>query len=300
MNLHTMKWQWSGGFFLLLSFPVVAELTRFSAEEVKQIVVKGPNWVLHFQHSKGPYQFELKGPGALKASEGTIEAISENYQNTKEKKAESSSLKVTGPSTPLSLFVSQAQVNLSQWEKKMFIFARQAQIQGQKNKGSWQISLKKGQIKLNQFEGELKAKGFHLDMDLKQLSGQSDLQFNEGRLKVQDGQGHLIYKTDKGDTMIKNWKGDVTGHSVSGSLNGRLKKPGTVRISSEKGPVFVNILSGRPLIKAFSESGRVRCPRYFNKKYAGKSLTVEGRLKGSGDNEGNVLLNTGSGNIFIQ
>ena len=286
-------------FLSLFIFSAFAEVTVIPSKEVKQILVKGPHWSLNFKHSKGPYKFELEGPATLQSVEGKVEVLSNNYKIKNKAKAKKCSLNVTGPSVPLSLFVFQGNIQVSHWQKEVFIFSQQAKIQGSKNKGPWELSIKRGSIKLDQFTGSLTAKGFHLDIDLKKLKGDFQIQFNEGHLKMAKGEGTITYTTDKGNVVIKNWKGDVAGESVSGSINGFIT-PGTVRVFSKKGSIAMNFLSSRPLIEAFSESGRIRSPRYMNKKYAGKSLTVTGRLRGTGKQEGEVSLKTDRGDIYIR
>ena len=276
------------------SLSTLGEVTVIPSEEVKRIVVKGPHWALKFKREKGPYRFKLKGPGSLQLDEEIVEVVSDNY-----KKAKKVSLSVTGPGVPLSLFAFQGHIQISHWQKPVFIFSQKGKIQGFKNKGPWQVSLKKGSIKLNQFTGSLTAKGLHLNTALKNLKGDFQIQFNEGRLKMEKGRGTLTYATDKGDVRIKSWKGDVRGESISGSLNGSLN-PGLVQVFSKKGTIVMNFSGSRPLIKAFSESGKIRSPKYMNKKYAGKSLTVTGRLRGNGKKEGNVSLETDRGDIYIQ
>ena len=290
---------WFFYFLSLFVFPVLGEVTVIPSEEVNQIVVKGSHWKLNFKHSKGPYRFELEGPANLQSIEGTLKAISDNYKIKDRGKGKQCSLNVTGPSASLSLFVFQGKIQISHWQKPVFIFSQQAEIQGSKNKGSWELSVKRGNLKLNQFTGSLTAKGFNLDMDLKKLKGDFQIQFNEGRLKTAKGEGTITYTTDKGNVVIKNWKGDVVGESVSGSLRGFLT-PGRVHIFSKKGSITMSFLSSRPLITAFSESGRIRSPKYMHKKYAGKSLTVTGRLRGQGKQEGDVSLKTDRGDIYIR
>lgn len=255
---------------------------------------------MDFKRSKGPFRFELKGPAVLESLDGTVEVADDNYEDYKQKgtAGKKSVLKVKGPGVPLSLFVFQGRIRVTDWKASVFVFSKKADIEGFRSQGSWQLSLKRGSLKLKQFTGSLKVKGFHLNMDLENLKGISQIQFNEGRLKVQKGEGSLAYFTDKGNMDIKGWKGDVSGESVSGSLKGLLS-PGSVQIFSEKGTLRMSFLKTRPLVKAFSESGRIRSPRYMNRKYEGKSLTVEGWLRGSGAKEGKVVLKTDRGNIYI-
>lgn len=300
-----MKWHLF--FILFFSSPSFGEIsqnetTNIPSKEVKQIVIKGSHWILNFKKAKGSsYTFDLKGPMAKQILIQSLEGIVEIASDTVSEKQEGKNiLNVTGPGAPLSLFVLQGKIHISHWTKPVFIFSRDIEIEGSANKGSWQLSSNKGKIKLNRFEGELEARGFHLNIDLKKLKGDFLFQFNEGWLKANDGEGKLTYTTDKGDTVIKNWKGNITGESVSGSLRGVSLKPDTVQINSKKGVIAMNFTDSRPLIDAFSGEGRIRSPRYMNKKYAGKSLAVTGRLRGNGKRAGKVSLKTERGDIYIQ
>lgn len=293
-------------FILFFSFPGFGKVPKrktlnIPSEEVKQIIVKGSHWILNFKKAKGPYTFELKGPAAMQDSikpiEGTLEIVSNNLS---EKSVKKNILNIKGPSVPLSLFVLHGNIHISHWESPVFIFSKDIKMEGFSNKGSWQLSLNKGKVKLNRFTGDMEVRGFHLNMNLENLNGNFLMEFNEGQLKTKNGEGKLTYTTDKGNLIIKNWKGGLTGESVSGSLRGLSLKPDTVQINSQKGLIAMSFADSRPLIDAFSGEGRIRAPRYMNKKYAGKTLAVTGRLRGTGNKEGKVSLKTERGNIYIQ
>lgn len=276
-----------------------SKITSIPAEEVKQIIVKAPNWILNFKAAKGPYKFDLQGPLAekifIESVEGTVKIASNNTSQKEE-----AVLNVTGPGAPLSLFALQGKIHISHWKHPVFIFSKDVKLEGYKNNGSWQFSSNNGKIKLNQFEGKLEARGFQLNMSLQNLKGKFLFHFNEGELKADKGAGKLAYVTDKGNIVIKNWQGNLTGESVSGSLRGISLQPNTVQAHSIKGMIAMSFINSRPLIDAFSEEGRIRAPKYMNKKYAGKSLAVKGRLRGNGRLEGKVSLKTERGNIYIQ
>lgn len=298
--------KWFLFFILFFSLPGWGKISQrktitIPQKEVSQIVVKGSHWILNFKTAKGPYKFDLKGPLTkqilIESIEGTVEITSDIIS---QKQVEKNILNVTGPGVPLSLFVLKGKFHISHWTKPVFVFSQNIEIEGSANKGSWQLSLNKGKIKLNRFEGELEARGFRLNMDLKDLKGDFLFQFNEGQLKANRGEGELVYTTDKGNTILKNWKGNITGESVSGSLKGISLKPDTIQINSKKGVIAMNFSGSRPSVDAFSGEGRIRSPRYMNKKYAGKSLAVTGRLRGNGKQEGKVSLKTERGDIYIQ
>lgn len=293
-------------FILFFSMPCFGKvspgkITSIPSEEVKRIIVKGPHWSLNFKAAKGPYNFDLKGPLAeeilIESVEGTVEIATDNVSKNQK---EGNILNVTGPGVPLSLFVLQGKIHISHWKNSVFIFSKDMELEGYRSKGSWQFSTNNGKIKLAQFEGKLEVRGFQLHMNLQNLKGKFLFHFNEGELKTDKGEGKLVYVTDKGNTVIKNWKGNLTGESVSGSLRGVSLKPSAVQIHSIKGVIAMSFINSRPLIDAFSEEGRIRSPKYMNKKYAGKSLAVKGRLRGNGKPEGTVSLKTERGNIYIQ
>ena len=284
------------------------------AQEARSVKVRADSGALHFKKAKGPYKFRWEGPYKLQAEDGAIEIraalktpsglarmIEKMTGKPPPSTASHTKLHVTGPGAlPLSIFLQKGSVHVTGWKAPVFVLLEEGALQAVQSQGAWTVSMGRGSFRIDRFSGNINIRAFHLNMDLKAGRGEFQAQFNDGVLKTRESEGALIYTTDKGRTDLKNWKGRLQGKSLSGPLTASLIGEPSAEISSSMGDIRIRILKAAPRVKAFTKHGKIFAPKHLKKSFKGKSLTVEGRLKGSGARKGRILLQTEGGNIYIR
>ena len=204
-------------------------------------------------------------------------------------------LTIKGPSVPINFYLSSASIKISNWKDPVYIFLFQGQVEGVKNKGDWNLVLKKGKVTSVEHEGNVSLKSFSVESLFKKFKGSFDVQFNEGSFKVSRGEGDVSFISDKGKISVSRFEGSLKGETVSGNVAASIK-PKSVDVFSKSGRLNFYFRKTGPRVSAYSEKGKVYAPKYFYKKYSGTSLKASGRLKGI-PKKGEVHLKTDTGNI---
>ena len=290
-------------FLLLIAyFPAVCEEKKISAQEIKSITIKALHLNFKIKNSRSAvYTIKWTKDLSLKNEERdlTIQAPGFNSKSSWNLKPPKTrpTLEITGPSVPLKIFALSTRSSLSQWTKPVFISSFKGSINGSKNKGHWELSLKEGSVNLHQQEGSLSVKGFHVNNFLTSSKGIFQFHINEGLLQVKKSEGKLNFTTDKAKIKLTQFKGSLKGFSQSGALNATIK-PKKVDLFVKESSIRLYFMGQAPKVTAYTEKGKIYGPNYLYKKFSGKSTKVSGQIRGS-LKKGEVSLKSNTGNIYI-
>lgn len=289
-------------FFIFTCNSLYGEEKTFPAREIQSIVIKAahlnlkvkknPSAILMIKWTRG-FSFQVK--------EGILTIESNDFATKKLWNSKSSkivlNLEISGPAVPVKLFSFSSQSSFSNWTKPVFVSGFKGSIEGVKNKGPWELSLKEGKVDIRQHQGPLSVKGFRVSYLLSLSKGNFHFHINEGHLKVKKSEGKLNFITNKAEIKLTQFKGSLKGFSQSGEVNVAIQ-PEEVELSSGEAVMRVHLMKQAPKIKAYTESGKIYGPKYLYKKFSGKSTEVSGQIKGS-LKRGTVYLKSDTGNIYI-
>ena len=233
-----------------------------------------------------------------------IMTIKKTWSNKQDPKQAESVITLKGPSVPLAVYSYSANMKVEDWEDSVFVSAQKGEIMALNNQADWQVSLKQGSFVSRNHKGNIKVKGFRLKVFLEKSQGASeeseglfDFKFNEGSMQVQGGKGKLVFFSDKAPLTLRSFEGSLQANTGSGNILGVLK-PKQVEAFSDKGTLNFYFRKQGAKVEASTKGGKMFAPRYFNKKFQGRSVTAKGRLQGF-PKEGQVSLRTNTGNIYF-
>ena len=289
---------------LFLSCISYGETKTFSAKDIQSIKVEGIKIKVFFKHTNSKnFKIKLDKPFSVKIKKTVLEIKDPSYKNKNSWKSftffskKERTLRITGPSKPVSIFSAHLWVDFSKWKSSVFISSYHSKILGNKNKNSWDVFSKESNLNLNHHEGDINFKGFSLNAVLKNFSKtKSHFYFNDGLLKVAKGSGDIFFTVDRAKIDIKNFTGNLVGTTRSGPVNVSIKTDKIVDVFSQEGEVrFYSKKMGVKFF-AYTEKGKIYAPRHMHKEYSGKSIKVTGRMKGK--KQGKTSLRTNTGNIY--
>ena len=287
--------------FFIFSLAVGTEKS-FPAKDIKSLIIQVPSLNLKVKHSNSPL-YSLKGEEALdfqivqdKLFIKTKDFSSKKAWSDKTSK-KNLNLEIFGPSNDLQIFSFYSNISISNWLKPVFISSFKAQIKANNTKGAWQISLKEGKITMTRHKSPLKLKSFQSQSRLIKSEGNFDFQVNEGKITIKNSKGQVNFITDKAKIQLTQFQGDLKGFSRLGPIQASLQA-NEVDVSTEEGSVRLYFIKHGPKVKAYTEEGKIYAPRYFYKKFSGKSSLASGRMK-SGIKKGKANIKTERGNISI-
>lgn len=275
----------------------------FEASTIKSFFVEGIEIQASFKYKKSLKIEVVASPSlSIKIKNGQLEIKDRQYQTSRYWKTNSKKqiVKIVGPSKPLKMFASQAQLEFSNWKSDTFVSARKAQIKDQGRKGSLKIFIREGSLISNKHtKGEIYLKGFLVKASVRNFADiKTHFYFNEGSLKLHKGSGDLSFVTDKAPVQIYSFSGNIKGRSKSSNIRASVKATESIEVFSKKGTLsFYSISTGARLL-AYSESGKVYVPKNMHKKYSGKSTKAVGRLRGR-KQQARVSLKTDTGIISV-
>ena len=215
-------------------------------------------------------------------------------QNNKEEKIH---LEISGPSKRLKIFSFSSNISVSNWTQAVFISSFNSEIKSVNTKGAWQITLKTGNINMTKHNSPLKLKAFQANFKLNSGKGDFDFQVNEGRITLTKSSGHMSFMSDKSKIKLTRFKGNLTGFNRLGEIQARIQAD-NVDVSTKQGPIKLYLWGQGPKIKAYAETGKIYAPKYFYKKFSGKSTLAKGQIR-SKITKGSVSAKTEQGNIYI-
>ena len=292
-------------FFILflIGFPLFGEEKLFSSQEIKSITIKAVhiNFTAKKQSSKF-YTVKWKGDLSFETENGHLIIKGKGFNSKKLWNFESSNetpldLEISGPSFPLKLFAFSVQGFLSKWTKPVFISSFKGHLRGLKNEGLWNLSLKEGSIHIDQHQGPINLKAFRVNKVLSSSKGHFQFHINEGQLRVKKSEGVLNFTTDKANVRLTKFIGSLKGFSQSGSFSASIK-PENVDLFVGDNSLKIYLMGQGARVKAYTEKGKIYGPKYFHKKFSGKSTEVSGRMRGS-EKTGKVFLKSNTGIIYI-
>lgn len=266
-------------------------------EKVTSIKIKDFEGNIELNHSKKGYKFILKGNVFLESKrENTIVA---GDTGDEELFSNKTSLKIYGPSIPVSIFMNNGNLKLKQWNKNVFVSAKKVTIETEKTKGSLKLSVKDLSLNLKEHKGNLRIKSFKSQAKVKDIEGDMNFQFNEGGLRVRNAKSSLLsFSTHKGDVNVSNYEGDLDGAVYEGKAFLSRFKSESVKIKSDSASIYLSYPKKGIKITAESENGAVYAPRNFHKTISGKSQKARGWVRSRGT--ARAYLNSVSGRIYIQ
>ena len=289
------------GPFCLFPFAKGAEKS-WPAKDITKLVIQAPSLNLKVKTSSSPI-YNLKGAEGLdfQLEQGKLLIKSQNFSSKQawsdKKTKKSLNLEISGPSKPLQIVSFSSNISISGWTKPVFISSFKADIKANNTKGAWQISLKKGNINMTQHKSALKVKSLQTRLKLDKSAGSFDFQVNEGKITIKNSKGQVNFTNDKAKIQLTQFTGSFKGFSRSGAVQAGIQA-NEVDVSTEEGLVRLYFIKQGPLVKAHTEEGKIYAPKYFYKKFSGKSTSVSGRIR-SKLKKGQVSVKTERGNIYI-
>ena len=286
-------------FLFIIPFLSLAEEKKWSVNELKSIVIHSKGLKLKFQEKKSDfYHLTWKGDFSFKNKDGKLKVESQDFQSKKSWSDFKTKAEITfsGPSLPVEVFASVSDISFFNWKSPVFISSFKSEIRLIKTKADWNISLYEGQINIKNHKGSLKLKSFKSFLSLFGSQGNFDFQVNEGRLKVKKSQGRLVFVGNKLNVQVSYFNGDIEGFTQSGEFRASVK-PGNMDIQTGEAPIRVYFMGQGAYVNAYTE-GYIYAPKYFYKKFEGKSMTVSGRIR-SDIKKGSAKLKSESGKIYI-
>ena len=274
----------------------------FPAKDIKTLIIQVPSLNLKVKQSKSPL-YSLKGTEDLdfQVVQDKLFIKSKDFSSKKawsnKSPKKSLSLEIYGPSNNLQIFSFYSNISISSWLKPVFVSSFKGQIKANNTKGAWQISLKEGKINMTRHKGPLKLKSFQAQLRLAKSEGNFDFLLNEGRITIKNSKGQVNFINDKPKIQLTQFTGSLKGFSRLGAVQASLQA-NEVDISTEEGAVRLYFIKQGPKVKAYTEEGKIYAPKYFYKKFSGKSTLVSGRMR-SGQRKGQVSIKTERGNIYI-
>ena len=287
---------------IFISFPALASKKSIPAKGIKSITIQAQQLNLKLQHSKSSH-YSLKWTGDLnfQVEKEKLIAQSKNFSSksawTDKNKEKSIDLTITGPSKKLQIFSKNSNLSISDWIQSVFISSFKSQIKSVNTKGSWEISLKEGTLNMTKHKSPLNIKAFQANLKLSHSEGSFDFQVNEGKITVKKSKGSVYFNNDKSKIRLTQFKGSLKGFSRAGAVQASIQAD-SVDVSTEEGNIRLYFIQQGPKVRAYTERGKIYAPRYFYKKFSGKSTRVSGNIKAK-INKGNVSVKTERGNIYL-
>ena len=287
---------------IFISSPALGNKKTISAKDIKFITILAQRLNLKLQHSNtSNYSLKWTGNLNIQIEKEKLIARSKNFSSKKawsdKNKAKSIDLTISGPSNNLQIFSMNSSNTISNWTQPVFISSFKSQIKAVNTKGPWQISLKEGAINMAKHKSSLNVKAFQANLKLSHSEGDFAFLLNEGQITVRKSKGSIHFTNDKSKIRLTQFKGSLKGFSRSGAVRASIQAD-SVDISTEEGNVRLYFVQQGPKVKAYTERGKIYAPRYFYKKFSGKSTRVSGNIKAK-INKGSVSVKTDRGNIYL-
>ena len=286
-------------FLFIIPLLSLAEEKKWPVSDLKSVIIYSKGLKLKFQKKKSDfYHLTWNGNFSFENEEGRLKIESEDFQSKKSWSDSKTKLDITlsGPSLPVEVFASVSDISFFNWESPVFISSFKGEIQLLNTQADWNVSLYEGQINIKNHNGSLKLKSFKSFLSLFGSRGNFDFQVNEGRLKVKKSEGKLVFVGNKLDVQVSYFNGDIEGFTQSGEFRASVR-PGNLDIQTEEAPIRVYFMGQGAYINAHTE-GHIYAPKYFYRKFEGKSMTVSGIIR-SGIKKGSAKLRSESGKIYI-
>ena len=286
----------------LASYPVMGAEKVFPSKDINSLIIQVPSLNLKVKQSNSP-NYTLKGSEGLdfQIETGKLFIKSQDFSFQKawsNKNAKKSlNLEISGPSKDLQVFSFVSHISISGWTQPVFISSFKSQITSNHTKGSWQISLKEGAVNMTKHKSPLKIKSLQARLNINRSEGDFDFQVNEGKITVRKSKGQVSFTNDKSKIQLTQFIGSLKGFSRLGSIRAGIQA-NQVNVSTEEGTVRLYFIKQGPKVKAYTEKGKIYAPKYFYKKFSGKSTHVSGQMK-STIKKGQVSVKTERGNIYI-
>ncbi len=295
--------------FLAVVFSCISygETKVFLAKDIHSIKVEGVKMKVVFKYRASKnFQIEWKKDSfSIKIKKAILEIKDPSYQsksswvssNLFSKKE--MTLKIIGPSKPVSIFAADVNGYFTKWKSPVFISAtHKSKVSGNQNSSSWNLFSKDLNLNLNRHTGPIHFRGFSLKAKLQKISKtKSYFYFNDGLLKMTEGSGDIFFTTDRAKIDIKKFEGNLVGTTQSGSVNVSVKIDKKIDIFSKEGDLRFYFRETGPRFFAYTERGKIYAPNYMYKEYSGKSLKVTGRMN-KNKKQGRVSLKTDVGSIY--
>ena len=285
-------------FLVFFCFNSFGEQKNFPVQSVKLIDVKAMDLEIKVKkHSLKVYTINWSEDLSFKDQDGALTFQSEDFFKGEKKGASKSILEIKGPGLPVSIFTLSVKASFVNWTNPVFLSSFEGDIKGSNNRGLWEISMKKGRLNLHRQKGALSLKGFHIDSFITSSEGDFKFQINEGRLKMKKCKGKLDFTTDSAKIELTGFEGSLNGFSQTGPFSGSIK-PDKVNLFVAESPLRIYFMGQATKVKAYTERGKIYAPKFFYKKFSGRSTEVLGRTKGS-RKKGEALLKSDTGTIYI-
>lgn len=289
-------------FPLFVCAPLLGEEKTLPAKEVKSIVIKAAHLKLKAKKiDSAVWTIKWTGNLSFHSENGLLTIVSSDFNSKKSWGSKSSrnvlALEIYGPAVPIELFSFSSKSSFSDWTKPVFVSSFKGSIEGFKNKGLWELSLKEGEVDIHHHQGPLSVKGFHVNHRLFSSKGGFKFHINEGLLEVKKSEGQLDFTTNKAKIKLTQFKGSLKGFSQSGEVTVFIQ-PEKVDLFAGEGAMRVYFMKQAPKVKAYTERGKIYGPRYLYKKFSGKSTEVSGQIRGL-SKKGTAVLKSDIGNIYI-
>ncbi|MDE0092294.1 MAG: hypothetical protein OXN83_03295 [Oligoflexia bacterium] len=285
-----------------IPYPCLGNDKVFPAKDIKSIHIQVPRLNLKVTPSDSPVH-TVKGTKGLdcKVEKEALVIKSQDFSSKKawsnKNKEKPLELEISGPSKNLQIFSLFSDISISNWSQPVFISSFKSQIKSVNTKGSWHISLKEGAVNMKKHKSPLSVKAFKIHFNLNHSEGHFNFQVNEGKIAIKRSKGRMNFMSDKSKIQLTQFIGNLKGFNRLGEIRATIQAD-QVDISTEEGAVRFYFIKQGPKITAYTETGKIYAPRYFYKKFSGKSTQASGRIKAK-IKKGYVSVKTERGNIYI-
>ncbi len=225
-------------------------------------------------------------------------------------------IEIVAPSMPLDMAWRAGSINLENWGAKAQISIQQGQIVVNGGAGDLRavgqeadvrIKNRTGRVEAESFSGKVVISGVKGNLEMECFNGEATINDVEGLLSlktfkspvtVSGGKGRIDFETIRGPIKISNFGGDLKGTSDEASVTAKIAGTNEVRITSNAGPVTLDLVNSGATVTATSVEGVITGPPHLRADQMAGQKVMRGRLKGGTD--GSVIVRTQTGAIRIR
>lgn len=190
----------------------------------------------------------------------------------------------------------QAVVNGATGDVK--IVGQDCEIRVKGRSGRVDVESYSGKIYLDDIKGAIGVENFAGETSVNRSEGNLDFKSYRAPLSVAGGKGRVEFETIRGPIKVTGFSGDLKGRSDEAPVTAKVSSAGEVRISTQSGPVTLDLPNSAAMVSAASVEGGISGPPHLKSEQMAGQRVMRGRLRGS--TEGVVVVRTQSGPVRIR
>lgn len=225
-------------------------------------------------------------------------------------------LEISSPPLPLDMVWRRGKVELMDWSAPakitlqegsiavkggagdLQLFGQDTEILVKSRTGRQKVETFARKIILEDLKGNITSENFSGELQLLRCEGAFELFNYKGSTLVQKGKGRLEFYSQRGPVKLEDFNGDVRGVTDASAVLGRIFNANEVRLTSQTGPINLELPQSGAYLSLASVSGFLLGPGYLQKDVVAGQKILKGRMQGSV--AGSVVVRTQSGSVRIK